>query len=272
MSAVPGAGRIPGSPLGPGDGRSSSRLRMLAVLVRQELRIAARRSESLLITFAIPVGLLLMGGFAFGRNGVAATDGGIGTDTLLPGAIALAIVGAALVALGIATAYERAYGVLKRLGGSPAGRGMVVASKTLSIVSIESVQVALLIGAAWFVLGWRPAGDVSPALVGAALVLGTTAFAGAGLLLAATIRPEATIAVTNLVFLVFLALSGAIVPLDGMPDAIAAIAGALPAAPLATLLGIGLGASTADPVLPLLVLTGWAAILGVLAARRFRWD
>ena len=40
-------------------------------------------------------------------------------DFLLPGSIALAIVATSLVSLGITTAYDRSYGVLKRLGGSP---------------------------------------------------------------------------------------------------------------------------------------------------------
>ena len=38
---------------------------------------------------------------------------------LVPGALTLAVIATSLVNLGIATAYERHYGVLKRLGGSP---------------------------------------------------------------------------------------------------------------------------------------------------------
>jgi ABC-2 type transport system permease protein len=239
---------------------------MVAALVRQELRIALRRGESLLITFAIPVGILLLGGFALGGD-----DGG-SVDSLLPATITLAIAGAAMVALGISTAYERLYGVLKRLGGSPAGTGVVVAAKTGAIVIVEAVQLLLLLGAAWVVLGWRPGADWSPAVVLVALVLGTVAFAGVGLLLAATIRAEATIAVTNLLFLLLLALGGIVVPIERLPEPVAAIAAALPAAPLAHALGIGLGTATGDALGPLALLAGWAAVMGLAAARRFRWD
>src|SRR5256885_10934893 len=41
---------------------------------------------------------------------------------LLPGILALAVMAAGMVSLGIATAYERYYGVLKRLGSSPLPR------------------------------------------------------------------------------------------------------------------------------------------------------
>lgn len=241
--------------------------RIIAVLVRQELRIAARRGESLLITFAVPLGILLLGGGI-----VPLSEDGRAVDTLLPGTITLAVIGAAMVALGIATAYERLYGVLKRLGGSPAGPGAVVAAKAGAIIVVQLVQLALLVGAAWLVLDWRPGPGASPVVVLVALLLGTTAFAGLGLLLAATIRAEATIAVTNLLFLVFLAVGGIVVPLDRLPDPIAAVAAVLPAAPLAQALGIGLGTGAGDAIGPLVLLGGWATVLGAAAARRFRWD
>lgn len=256
---------MPGAPARP-PGRPAPVPRMVGALVRQELRIAVRRGESLLITFAIPVGILLLGGFALAGDEAGAAD------TLLPATMTLAIAGAAMVALGISTAYERLYGVLKRLGGSPAGTDVVVAAKTGAIVIVETVQLLLLVGAAWTVLGWRPGPDWSPVVVVAALMLGTVAFAGIGLLLAATIRAEATIAVTNLLFLLLLSLGGIVVPLERLPEPLAAVAAALPAAPLAHALGIGFGTATGDPAGPLVLLAGWAAVMGIAAARRFRWD
>ena len=44
-----------------------------------------------------------------------------------PGILALAIISTSLVNLGIATAFERVYGVLKRLGGSPLPRSGLIA-------------------------------------------------------------------------------------------------------------------------------------------------
>jgi ABC-2 type transport system permease protein len=247
-------------------GRAAPVPRMVVALIRQELRIAVRRGESLLITFAIPVGILLVGGFALAGDEAGAAD------ALLPATITLAIAGAAMVALGISTAYERLYGVLKRLGGSPAGPGVVVAAKTGAIVIVETVQLLLLVGTAWVVLGWQPGPAWSPLVVATALAFGTIAFAGIGLLLAATVRAEATIAVTNLLFLLLLALGGIIVPLERLPEPVAAVSAALPAAPLARALEIGFGTTAGDPLGPLTLLAGWAAVMGIAAARRFRWD
>ena len=42
-----------------------------------------------------------------------------------------------MVSLGIATGFERQYGVLKRLGSTPLGRPALLAAKTLAILAVE---------------------------------------------------------------------------------------------------------------------------------------
>ena len=51
-------------------------------------------------------------------------------------------------------------------------------------------------------------------------MLGSAAFAGLGLLMAGTLRAEATLAVANGLYLVFLLLGGFILPLDRLPGPI----------------------------------------------------
>ena len=58
-----------------------------------------------------------------------------------------------MVQLAIGTAFERQYGVLKRLGITPLGRPRLLTAKTLSIVAIEVVQIVLLLALA-LALGW----------------------------------------------------------------------------------------------------------------------
>jgi ABC-2 type transport system permease protein len=140
------------------------------------------------------------------------------------------------------------------------------------VVIVEVIQMVLLVGIAATVLGWGAGPGASLALTLAALVAGTVAFAGLGLLMAGTLRAEATLALANLLFLVFLVLGGIVLPLDRLPGALASFAEALPAAALTRTLAIGLGSMTGDATEPLVILGGWAVVLAVLAARRFRWD
>src|SRR5207253_586676 len=158
----------------------------------------------LLITLVVPVVLLIFSS-VLPRDffGAAAPNP---PDFLVPGLLALAVMSTSMVSLGIATAYERYYGALKRLLGSPLSRGSLVAAKTLSVLTIEIVQIGLLVGIARLMFGWRPSGSPLAAL--AALVLGSAAFAGLGLLMAGTLRAEATLAVANGLYLVFLLMGG----------------------------------------------------------------
>jgi len=257
-------------PLGSGvPARPASWAAMAAALAVYEFRLVLRRGEGLLITFVIPAGVLLVFS-AFDTGGGSVP--GPAVDRLLPGSICLAVIAAAMVSLAISTGFERGYGVIKRLGGSPAGSSVVVAAKTLSVIVVELVQVVLLVGIAVAALGWVAGPTASPPLVLAALVLGTIAFAGLGLLMAGTLRPEATLALANLLFLVFLVLGGIVLPLDRLPAAVAQVAEVLPPAALTQALAIGLGSIAGDATAPMVLLAFWAVLLAGLAARLFRWD
>ncbi len=241
--------------------------RMAMALTGNELRLAMRRGESLLVTFVIPAGVLLVfSAFDVSGGAVAGTP----VDRMLPGSMALAVIAAAMVSLAIATGFERSYGVIKRLGGSPAGSSVLVTSKTVAVIVVEAIQAALLVGIA-ALLGWTAGPGVSVPLVLAGLVAGTVAFAGLGLLMAGTLRAEATLALANLLFLLSLVLGGIVVPLARLPGPVAAVAADLPPAALTQVLRIGLG-GPGDATEPLVLLTAWAVVLAALAARTFRWD
>src|SRR5262249_36168905 len=140
-----------------------------------ELRLALRRGESVLVTLIIPPVLLVF----FGLMDLMPVPADRRAEYLVPGIMALAIMSTAMVSTGIATAFERYYKVLKRLGASPLPRAGLLLAKILSILVVEAVQMALIVVVAVLVLGWRP--GVTPLLAPLALVLGTAAFGGLGL-------------------------------------------------------------------------------------------
>jgi ABC-2 type transport system permease protein len=234
-----------------------------------ELRLTARRGENVLVTIVIPVVVLLF----FASVAILPTGSGRPVDFLLPGTLALAVIATSLVNLGIATAYERNYGVLKRLGGSPLTRAGLLAAKMLAVLAVEIGQVVLLIAIAYALLGWRPGPGASPALFVLALLLGTLAFAGLGLLLAGALRAEATLALANGLFIAFLLLGGIVIPVSHLPEPLATLAGLLPAAALADAFRAALGSGDAVDVgraVATLLVWGIGAI--VLALRTFRWE
>ena len=232
-----------------------------------ELRLTSRRGENLLAIVVIPAAVLVF----FASTSLLAVPDGRPVDFLLPGSLALAVIAAGLVNLGIATAYERSYGVLKRLGGSPLGRGGIVAAKTGAVGIIVALQVVLLVAVAVIALDWRPSPDASLPLLLGVLVIGTVTFAGLGLLLAGTLRAEATLALANGLFVAAMLLGGIIVPTSGLPAPLTALADLLPAAALSTALRVAMGGS-GDLVAAVVVLAAWGIAAVLLALRTFRWD
>jgi ABC-2 type transport system permease protein len=237
-------------------------MRALAAQLRVELLLTSRRGESLLITLVVPVVLLVF----FGALAISPTE------FLVPGILALAIMSTSMVSLGIQTAYERYYGALKRLLGSPLSPLSLLAAKALSVLLLELVQVALLGLIASVAFGWQPSGSVLLACV--ALALGSVAFAGLGLLMAGTLRAEGTLAVANGLYLAFLLLGGFVLPLERLPGFLAAAARVLPAAALtdATRAALDGAGSAQDALGPLTLLAAWAVVCMGAAALTFRAD
>lgn len=238
-------------------------MRPLLAHTRLELALLARNGESLLLTMGIPVLLLLF----FANVDVLPIDGEP-IDFLAPGVLALAVLSTALVNLAIATGFEREYGVLKRLGSTPLGRPRLLAAKTLSILVVEVVQLAVL----WLValaLGWEP--DVTGAFA-AAVALGTVACAGIGLCLAGSLRALVTLAAANGLYLVLLLLSGMVIPLEELPGPLRGLARALPSGALADAVRGALTQGANVPGRAWVVLALWAVLAPLAATRLFRWE
>jgi ABC-2 type transport system permease protein len=238
--------------------------RAIRALSVRELRLTLRRGESLLVTIVIPLAVLAFTA-AVPLFGVPEPRLG----WLLAGTIALAIVATSFVSLSIATAYERHYGVLRRLAAAPLPPGAVVIAKLVAVLAVELAASAMLIAVAAGVLGWRPSGAVSPGVVALAVALGTVTFGALGLVLASVVRAEATLALANGLFLVALLLGGVVVPVDALPEAIRGAASLLPVVPLAELLRAGLGLP-GDASGAALALAAWAIVALLLAIRAFR--
>jgi ABC-2 type transport system permease protein len=239
-------------------------LRMVFAQAGAEARAMLRNGEQLLLTLIIPVLLLV------GFSQAALIDvGGSRIDFVTPGILALAVMSTAFTGQAIATGFERRYGVLKRLGATPLSRAGLLLAKTCAVIAVELLQV-VVIGAVALALGWSPHGD--PVWVLLLILLGTAAFSGLALLMAGTLRAEATLAGANLVYLLLLGLGGVVFPLAKFPDAVRPVLELLPITALTDGMRSVLEKGAGLPVGPLVVLVCWAAVCLGLAARTFRWE
>jgi ABC-2 type transport system permease protein len=241
---------------------------MIGAQARLELRTLLRNGEQLVLTVIIPVLLLA----AFSQEDLVSYGPGSRIDFLAPGILALAVMSTAFTSQAIATGFERRYGVLKRLGATPLSRRGLIAAKTVTVLAVEVLQSALIVVVA-LVLGWNPRGGAAAAFWSLVLmVVGTAAFSGLALLMAGTLRAEATLAAANLVYLVMLGIGGVVFPLTKFPAGARPLLKLLPADALSDGLRSMLQLGGGLPGRDLLVLAVWAVAGITLAARTFRWE
>lgn len=239
--------------------------RMIGAQAALETRMLLRNGEQLLLTVIIPTLLLVL----FSSVDIVDTGEGEAVDFLAPGVLALAVMSTAFTGQAIATGFERRYGVLKRLASSPLPRWALMTAKTLSVLVTEVLQVVLLTVIA-FALGWSPHG--SPLFVLLLLVLGTAAFSGLGLLMAGTLKAEATLAAANLVFLLLLVGGGVVVPLEKFPSGVQDVLALLPISALSDGLRDVLRHGAGMPWGDAAVLAVWAVVGLAAAGKFFRWE
>lgn len=234
---------------------------------RAETKMTLARGESLLLTVGIPLFLLI----ALNATSFISVPSHRRIDFLAPGIIALCIMSTSLVSLSISTGFDRYYGVLRRLYTTPLSARRLIVAKIISVVVTEIIQVLLLGGVA-LTLGWQPRGGIGAVAIGVGtLLLASAAFGGIGLFMAGRLRAEINLAASNGLYLILLLVSGFVVPANNFPSAVRTVVDLLPSGALAQVsqhVTMGHGLSLA----PVLVLTVWAALAPLLAARTFRFD
>ncbi|AWB92208.1 ABC transporter permease [Aeromicrobium chenweiae] len=247
---------------------AAPRAAMLRAQTVMELRLQGRNAEQVLLTMVIPLVLLVLGAKA---SGVVDLGPGRTIDIITPGILALAVLSTSFTSLAIATGFERRYGIIKRLGASPLPRWGLLFGKIGAVVIVEVIQLAVL-SAVGFLLGWDPHGGVTAVIqmVGL-LVLGTAAFGSLGLLIAGTLRAEATLALANLVYVLLLVGGGLLVPLSRYPESARHVLQLLPSGAL----GQGLRdtfAGHGPTAFSVVVLLTWTVCASLLVSRTFKWE
>jgi ABC-2 type transport system permease protein len=247
---------------------AAPRPKMVAAQAGLELRTLFRNGEQLLLTLIIPVLLLVV----FSSEALISVGPGSRIGFIAPGILALAIMSTSFTSLAIGTGFERRYGVLKRLGATPLARGGLIGAKAVTVLTVEIGQVVLIVIVS-LLLSWQPV--VTAVSVASALLLivaGSAAFSGLAMLMAGTLRAEATLAAANLVYLVLLGVGGVVFPLAKFPDSVRPVLRLLPPGAMSDGLRGVLRYGSGLPARDLVVLTAWAVVGIALAARTFRWE
>src|ERR1700757_685462 len=125
--------------------------RMIGAQAGLEMRTLARNGEQLLLTLIIPVLLLVV----FSSEALVSIGRGSRIGFIAPGIIALAIMSTSFTSLAIGTAFERRYGVLKRLGATPLSRGGLISAKALTVLTVQAGQILLIVIVS-VLMGWQP--------------------------------------------------------------------------------------------------------------------
>jgi len=240
-------------------------VRQVMAQARMESRLMLRNGEQLLLAVVIPVIVLVGAVQGSDRLGLSFNHPVI--DVFTPGVLALAIMSTSFTSLAIATGFERRYGVIKRLGTSPLSRSGLLMGKVIALALVEVLQVVVISSIA-LLMGWNPQPEVLGVLL--AVIAGTAAFASLGLLVAGSLRAEATLAAANLVYLLLLSAGAVVLPASaygGFGDVVRW----LPSGALGEAMR---GALIEGHVLwrDLGILVLWSLIGAAATAKTFRWE
>ncbi|MDO5676607.1 MAG: ABC transporter permease [Propionibacteriaceae bacterium] len=228
---------------------------------KTEASLILRNGEQAILAVVIPVAVLV-GSKLFGERL------GLDLQQMAPSVLALVIWSSCLTTLAIATGFERRYNVLERIAATPLGKPGILLGKGVGIAMITFAQLVVL-SVVGLALGWRPNFTVGSFLIALlVVVLAMGAFAGMALSLAGSLRPEATLALANLLYLVGMPL-GILLPAASLPAWAQPVVAMLPTGAL----GETLREASQGQVhlVPILAIALWCAVMLLLAKKVFSW-
>jgi ABC-2 type transport system permease protein len=187
------------------------------------------------------------------------------------------ILGMSIMQLGVFSAVplvaDREKLIFKRLHATPLRRWQLVGSNVLMRLIIAVIQTVMIVGVGSAVFGVQVSGNWL--LIGALVLLGSLTFIALGYVIGSFASTEESAnGMTSVVQFPLMFLSGTFFPIEAMPDALRAVARAMPL----TYLGDALRQVMVDgtPFSPLwvcfAVLVGWLVVSFGIAFRFFRWQ
>ena len=236
---------------------------------RYETMAMLRNGEQLMLNIIFPVMALIALRFTGLIDEYANSVGVSRMDAAVPGVLALCVISTALSGQGIATGFDRRYGVLRFLATTPLGRNGLIMGKCIAVLVVVAIQFTL-VAVLGYGLGWRPdAIAVSRSII--TMIMGAGAFTALGLLIAGTVRAEATLAIVNIAWVILAGAGGVVFPLKSFPDWYAGIVAWSPSAALGDALRGNFIQHQwlADPHWVLIV---WTVDIGFIASRKFKWS
>ena len=193
-------------------------------------------------------------------------------DFVIPGLLAMNLMGSGIWGVGFTIVESRRKKLLKRLVATPMSRAQYLASFILARLAMLVLEVGGLLGFGILVFG-VPARGTMGSLVLVALTA-ALAFSAIGLLVASRVRTmEGASGLMNLVMLPMWIFSGVFFSASNFPDAAQPFIQALPLTAAADALRANLleGASLATLAPELGILGAWLAVAFTAALALFRW-
>ncbi len=212
------------------------------------------------------------------RDAAGVTDhefseaGGRYIDFLVPGLLGMSLMGGGLWGVGFVTVDMRIRKLLKRFLATPMRKGDFLGGIMISRLLFMVPEVLVLLLFARIAFGVVIYGSLSAVLF--LILLGATAFAGLGLLVASRAKTlEAVSGLMNLVMLPMWLLSGIFFSSDRFPAAVQPVIRALPLTALINALRAVMqeGAPIGSQLSEIGMLAAWSVVTFALALRWFRW-
>ncbi|MCM2390953.1 ABC transporter permease [Streptomyces albipurpureus] len=250
----------------------SSPARRLTALGRAELTLLIRNRTALFVALLMPLVMVVatkssLDSMDLGKAGMSVVEASM---TAAIGMVLVLVVHLNLVSAYVARREEL---VLKRLRTGEVPDHEILAGTALPAVGLALTQCVLLVagGVAFMDLG----APKRPDLLIAGIAIGVVLLAALAAVTAAITRTVESAQITTMpMFLVSVAGSGLLVPLELMPEKMASVCELLPLTGVMTLIRAGWlgGTDSADVTRAALTALVWSAV-SLLAVRRwFRWE
>lgn len=174
------------------DPRRAPVSRMLASQAKIEATLFLRHGEQLLLSFIIPLGMLIVIAILPVINDPHPLHKGF------PLMLSIAAMSSGFTGQAISLAFDRRYGALKRTGASGVPTWTIIVGKILGVVTVSILQI-LVLGTTALLLGWTTTFGGALFCI-AVFFLGVAAFTSLGMAMGGTLSSELVLGLANLIW------------------------------------------------------------------------